>query len=1048
MKLLKVLLSCVLGLGLAIFGRATVPSSTTYAQYVLTSNPQTLAVPFVFLNAADLLVLDSKSSPPVTLTISSDYSVSGGAGSVGSVTTIAGGANAVQVGDTITISRRVPLTQTTSFTNTGPLTAGMIGQALDKLTEITQQINLRTLNSLQFQQDEVISGVLPKSQRKNKFLTFDANGNVNFGVGTVYTASNGVKLVGTDIEADAASMPTLNQSTTGNAATATALQNAQSINGVSFNGTASITVPAAAGTLTGSSLAAVVTAAPGLLSASIGTFGTMATQAASGVAITGGAISNTAITGGTITGLPTPTGTTDAANKAYVDAAAAGITPRTGVVIATTANITRSGEQTIDGVLTSASRILVKNQTAPAENGIFVTAAGAWSRATDSNTAAQLKFGYYYFVSSGTTQAATSWFIATAPTVLNTDPVAFSQFSASQSYAAGTGLGLTGNVFSLNAAQSGLTLTGSAFNGTIGATTPSTVVATTLQSTAIGGITPGTIASTTLSASGQTSIGTTGTGFNLALKDYNTGTARNWTIRDDAGVDRLRFAYSTADYAFWDITKSAGANTVANQLWYAASNYYWNVAGVQVANLSATGLNSTAIGASVPSTGGFTTITSNSNANIRTTKGNFHQTINVKDYGAMGDGVTNDSVAIAAAAAAMTNYSVLYFPAGKYLTSGFTTPTGLNNILVTGENATIYQTTPANTTLLVDRTSSYVVISNLIFDGAASSRLNGCHIRFDATHGLIKNVVVAHCSDFGMFIGQHNNATPTKDVQIIGCRAFETKGDGFHMDNVNGVQVVGCVAWDTGDDAFAAVGYESAAAQAMNISITGCRAYSTGGIGFRGLALLMVKGVTVSDFRAENMVGAGIEVGDGGNNVGVFNEDVVIRNSDLTNSITTAGPYAACNLYFTKRCTLENVTVRDPLTASCIAIADFDDLQVSNCDVIVTRAGFCRGIVMNPGATINGRTVRTTWTNLNLANFHFNLKQADNNEAIYLDPDASVSVVNAIITGAVGSQVPTGNYIVTGRLATAAKIGNNTCLQGRAVASTGTGIAATTFNNQ
>ena len=58
----------------------------------------------------------------------------------------------------------------------------------------------------------------------------------------------------------AADIPTLNQNTTGNAATASALQTARNINGVSFNGTADITVTAAANTLTGTTLASGVTA--------------------------------------------------------------------------------------------------------------------------------------------------------------------------------------------------------------------------------------------------------------------------------------------------------------------------------------------------------------------------------------------------------------------------------------------------------------------------------------------------------------------------------------------------------------------------------------------------------------------------------------------------------------------------------------------------------------------------------------------------------------------------------------------------------------------
>ncbi len=55
------------------------------------------------------------------------------------------------------------------------------------------------------------------------------------------------------------------------------------------------------------------------------------------------------------------------------------------VLCATTANITLSGEQTLDGILTSTSRILVKDQTSADENGIYVTAAGAWARSTDAD---------------------------------------------------------------------------------------------------------------------------------------------------------------------------------------------------------------------------------------------------------------------------------------------------------------------------------------------------------------------------------------------------------------------------------------------------------------------------------------------------------------------------------------------------------------------------------------------------------------------------------------------------------------------------------------
>jgi hypothetical protein len=101
---------------------------------------------------------------------------------------------------------------------------------------------------------------------------------------------------------------------------------------------------------------------------------------------------------------------------------------------ATTENITLSGEQTIDGGLTAASRVLVKDQTATAENGIYVSAAGAWARAGDANTSAKLAFAYAR-VSAGTASAGKSFAVAGGP-VLGTDAVTWVQVDEASNLAA------------------------------------------------------------------------------------------------------------------------------------------------------------------------------------------------------------------------------------------------------------------------------------------------------------------------------------------------------------------------------------------------------------------------------------------------------------------------------------------------------------------------------------------------------------------------------------------------------------------------------------
>jgi hypothetical protein len=98
---------------------------------------------------------------------------------------------------------------------------------------------------------------------------------------------------------------------------------------------------------------------------------------------------------------------------------------------ATTANITLSGAQTIDGVsVVSGDRVLVKNQTTASANGIYAAAAGAWSRAADAGFSADVTEATAVFVAEGTTNAGTLWYLSTAaPIVLGTTALTFTQLT-------------------------------------------------------------------------------------------------------------------------------------------------------------------------------------------------------------------------------------------------------------------------------------------------------------------------------------------------------------------------------------------------------------------------------------------------------------------------------------------------------------------------------------------------------------------------------------------------------------------------------------------
>lgn len=148
---------------------------------------------------------------------------------------------------------------------------------------------------------------------------------------------------------------------------------------------------------------------------------------------------------------------TDGCNKTYVDSVATGFTVLTPAIAATTADLNATYDNGVSGVgatLTNAgalaafstdgvspainSRILVKNQTAEEENGVYsLTTVGsgavAWvlTRTTDYDTVAQIKPGTFIIVQQGTAQANTAWVQYETVVTIGTDPINFAEFGIS-----------------------------------------------------------------------------------------------------------------------------------------------------------------------------------------------------------------------------------------------------------------------------------------------------------------------------------------------------------------------------------------------------------------------------------------------------------------------------------------------------------------------------------------------------------------------------------------------------------------------------------------
>lgn len=157
------------------------------------------------------------------------------------------------------------------------------------------------------------------------------------------------------------------------------------------------------------------------------------------------------ITANQVTGLASPVSATDAVNKSYVDNIAQGLTTKAPCLVISLSNITLSGTQTIDGIaLVAGNRVLVAGQTTASQNGIYVVAAGAWSRSADMATGSSAA-GAFTFIEEGTINADTGWVCSTDPPsdVVGTNPLTFVQFSSAGVILAGNGLQKIGNTVSV-----------------------------------------------------------------------------------------------------------------------------------------------------------------------------------------------------------------------------------------------------------------------------------------------------------------------------------------------------------------------------------------------------------------------------------------------------------------------------------------------------------------------------------------------------------------------------------------------------------------------
>jgi hypothetical protein len=335
--------------------------------------------------------------------------------------------------------------------------------------------------------------------------------------------------------------------------------------------------------------------------------GTMSTQSANSVAITGGNIDGTTVGGtvpaaGTFTSVAMTTGTittapasgNDIVNRTYADSIAAGINFHQACKYATTSALPANtynngisgvgatltgnvnGALTVDGYTFSSpaddgTRILIKNESNAAHNGVYTLFASGsagspyiLTRATDFDSTGsgvdQIDAGDFFLITAGTANANTSWVQQTPlPITIGTTGIVFTQFGAPIVYSAGTGLSESPS-YTFNIANTGVVA------GSYGGA----ATAMTLSINAQGQITSATDVSIAIAASqitsGQLAIaygGTNATATPTAgAVAYGTGSAYAFTSAGNSG-DVLTSGGAGAPSFAAQSTLSVGSATTA-----------------------------------------------------------------------------------------------------------------------------------------------------------------------------------------------------------------------------------------------------------------------------------------------------------------------------------------------------------------------------------------------------------------------------------------------------------------------------------------------------
>ncbi|HBG26902.1 MAG: hypothetical protein A2Y10_10485 [Planctomycetes bacterium GWF2_41_51] len=425
--------------------------------------------------------------------------------------------------------------------------------------------------------------------------------------------------------------------------------------------------------------------------------------------------------------------------------------------------------------------------------------------------------------------------------------------------------------------------------------------------------------------------------------------------------------------------------------------------------------------------------------------------INVKDYGAIGNGSTNDSAAINAAIAALpSSYCVLYFPAGVYRcgTVSIKNKTGLT-ICGDGWASSViksnvyfdaldgYGTTPGGQVINIGQSCSNVLVFGLTFDGNCTHRKAGQQaVMISADNTTFRDNYTMNSGEFANCFGRDNSAG-MDNLVVTGNRIGLNWADGINLYNVKNAVISNNIV-DGANDDLIAVSESSNVVISSNVLRSRTDLPSKVG---RGIAVLWGAnnvhgtGNLIEQVKQYVLYVASEQSGARPNNITFC--DTTVRNAAI-NSGSAVFVERADNV------TLLNTRVFNPGNGSCIYIADWNNLTIAGGELTQTLNQYCRGIHV---AEQNGYT--SVWSGLIIKDLQINLLGISTNEALYLRPLSYVTMDIVLLSGITARNAANCNYISvdTGRCATMLKIINNASLNGRSISPSSSGGIVTVANN-